>query len=829
VAAPTATYRLQFNKDFRLADAEKLIDYLDALGISHVYASPLLKSRAGSMHGYDVEDPTVIDPEIGSEDEFAAFSEALRSGGLSILLDIVPNHMAADLGNPWWRDVLERGRDSEYARYFDIDWDRGGGKIVLPILGEPLEELLASGGLHVRRDNGSAWVEYEDTRLPVAAGAYDGGEDVRELLARQHYKLEYWRTGSQKLNYRRFFDVSELVSLREEDPEVFHRAHQRVMEMVLQGQVSGLRVDHVDGLRDPKSYLERLQLAARAQSREPAEEAYVVVEKITARDESLPDDWPCAGTTGYDFLNEMNGLFIDPNGIERLTSVYEDFVGAREKFADVAYDAKKQVMTELFAGEMRVLNRRLAELARADHALAAEDLSRALTEVMGALPVYRTYTRALDVRESDRRVIEDAVATARRRAGDVPGEAFNFLRRVLLLENPADERGWLAFVVRWQQFTGPITAKGVEDTAFYRYVRLISANEVGGDPGSCVTTSEWFHEQNAHWLERWPQKLNATSTHDTKRSEDVRARINVLSEMADDWRAAVERWRAANDRKKKAVAGRAAPDACEEYFLYQTLVGAWPLDESELPALCERLPAVIEKSLREAKRNTSWLNPDAEWEAGVQSFAAALFEDEAFLEDFRAFMTKVELPGAVNSLAQIVLKATAPGVPDVYQGSELWDFSLVDPDNRRPVDFERRERFLESFERVSPEELLANWRDGRVKLYVTQQVLRMRREHPALFAEGTYEPLATTGPRAERLVAFARVSEAAGAAVIAPRLVAPLCGSGWPLGDAWIDTAVRLPDGEWRDVFSGETTPGGVALAADLLRSFPVAVLARQA
>ncbi|MEO8456300.1 MAG: malto-oligosyltrehalose synthase [Chloroflexota bacterium] len=823
---PTATYRLQFSKDFRFADAHKLIDYFEALGISHIYASPLLKSRAGSTHGYDVADPTTIDPEIGTEEEFAAFAGALCERGLSILLDIVPNHMAADLENPWWRDVLERGRDSEYARYFDIDWERGGGRIVLPVLAEPLDELLASNSLRLHQDREGTWLEYEEMRLPVAPGTYGGSEALPEVLAKQHYQLEYWRTGAQHLNYRRFFDVTDLVSLREEDPEVFHRAHERVLAMVRDGQVTGLRVDHVDGLRDPKAYLDRLQLAARAQAKDPGDDFYVVIEKIFSEGEELRADWQTTGTTGYEFLNAMNGLFIDPAGLELITETYDSFVGGHEVYEDIAYESKKKVMRDLFAGEMRSLNRRLTELARADPAQSPEDLSHALTEVTAAMRVYRTYIRSTDVSDKDRSVIEEAVAKAHERAPNVPGEAYNFLRRVLTLENPADEHSWLSLVKRWQQFTSPIMAKGIEDTAFYHYVRLLSMNEVGGHPERCMSTPAQFHETNQRSLEHQAGKLNASSTHDTKRSEDVRARLNALSEMPHEWMSAVTRWRDKNAPRKRDVGGEQAPDGREEYAIYQTLVGAWPLDVGDIDDLRGRLPSVIEKMMREEKIRTSWIDPNEEWESEVQTFLQSLFDDADFLEDFRQFQSRVQVPGAVNSLAQVLLKAAAPGVPDTYQGCELWDFSLVDPDNRRPVDFARRVKSLPTLVDATHQDLLASWQDGRIKQFVLQRALRFRGEHAALFADGEYVPLEVAGEHSERVVAFARHQGDEWAVVIAPRLITHLCGDGWPIGEVWGDTCARLlADGHWRNVMSGDVFTGAELLLADAFRKLPVALL----
>ncbi|HUF53321.1 MAG TPA: malto-oligosyltrehalose synthase [Dehalococcoidia bacterium] len=815
MAAPGATYRIQFNSDFTLRDARRLVPYLRDLGITHLYASPVLTSRQGSTHGYDVADPATVDREIGSEEEWAALADELREAGLSVMLDIVPNHMAASIENPWWRDVLARGQESEYARYFDIDWDAKGGKVLLPVLGESTEDALAAGSFRIEGEGEAARLCYFATELPLAAGSFEGGEVTAEVLERQHYRLEHWESGAQRLNYRRFFDITELVSLREEDPEVFARAHERVLAMMRNQRISALRVDHIDGLRDPADYLWRLQ-ARSSEAGGGGESFYVLIEKILAPDEELPAEWPVAGTTGYDFLNLVNGLYIDPDGLERLDALYREVTGQEAPFEKVAREAKLQVMRDSFAGEMESLAGELVLLAAAEGVmLTLEEARGAIEQVTAGMPVYRTYTNGAAVSERDVAVVERAFE------GVEDGAVAGFLRRVLLLDREDVPAGWLRFVMRWQQFTGPIMAKGVEDTAFYRYNRLLSANEVGGEPGSPLTTVERLHASLAN---RRLLTMNAATTHDTKRSEDARARLNVLSEITERWAACVRGWRG---RAERAGTGIEANDA---YALYQLLYAAWPLDGPD-QTFRERMHGVLEKSLREAKRRTSWGQVDEGYEGDAHGHLDESLDDEAFCREMEALVEETGVSAAVNSLSQLVIKLTAPGVPDTYQGCELWENSLVDPDNRRPVDFDARMRMLNGLsERVDAAELLRNWQDGRIKAYVTRRGLEARARYAAAFALGGYLPLVTEGEDAGRVVAFARVEGAQWLITVAPRLTWGVSGGEWPLGEAWGDTAILLPDyapDEWRDVLTGAEVDGSQPRlrVADVLRDLPVALL----
>ncbi len=732
---PTATYRFQFNRDFGFRDALELIEYLRRLGVSDVYASPILQARRGSTHGYDVTDPTRLNAELGTEDDFNRLCDALRERDMGLLADFVPNHMAASDENPWWRDVQENGRDSPYALYFDTDW-------------------------------------------------------------LSHHGLD-----SDELSYRRFFDIGEMVGLREEYPAAFDDLHRLLLELAAAGKVTGIRLDHIDGLYRPGRYLEVLQgKLGEAAGNGPF---YVLVEKILSGDEMLPEPWPVSGTTGYEYAAAMNSFLIDPAGKERIKRTWLAVTGMPASFTDFVYEKKLQVMRDLFPGELKAL---ASWLARLEGFLAAEDAEQALRVLTASLPVYRTYTNAFPVREEDRRYLDEAFRQARDRAA-APGEAMAFLERVLRLEYPPefDEREqftWLDFIQRWQQVTGAIMAKGYEDTALYGYNCLVSLNEVGGEPDSGGLTVRGLHEWNQRRLARMPLALNATTTHDTKRSEDVRARLSVLSEVPGEWEAHLGRWREWNAGKKTMAGDTAVPEPNAEILLYQSMLGAWPLDPAEEPAFPQRLKDYMLKAAREAKEQTNWVDQNKPYEDGLMAFIDRVCVpggSDEFMTDFRAFLDDISFCGALNSLAQLILKMTAPGVPDFYRGQELWEFSLVDPDNRRPVDFTHCKRLLEGLEQDPPAvtDLLASWRDGRIKLYVTRQGLHFRRERRRLFEEGGYLPLEADGKHREDICAFARRSGDVWAVVIVPRYFQKLglAGGYPPLAETWLDDGVLLPPG----------------------------------
>lgn len=942
--APGTTYRLQLNRDMGFDRARQLVPYLHRLGITDLYVSPLLRAREGSSHGYDGTDPTRLNPELGSERAFDALVDALRQRGMGLLLDIVPNHLAASTENPWWAHVLEHGPASPYAAFFDIDWHPGDpeleGRVLLPILGDSLEEVLARGELHLALDAGGLCLRYFRHRLPVDPGTYPlllapggagaGGDALEALLARarrlppreagdpgaaacrcregeaikagltrlyrevppvrtlvdrsfhkpplcellaaQAYRLAPWREAASRLNYRRFFDVSDLVGVRVEDPRVFAATHAFILQLAREGKVTGLRVDHVDGLLDPPGYLRRLTgaLAAEVGAEGTSRAApgasprslpfYVVVEKILTGSEQLRADWPVAGTTGYEFLNALNAVFVDPAGYSRLAAAYGRFVGDDAAFADVVYHQKRKVIRELFPGEFR----ELAQQAAALTGVSLQALEPALVEVTACLPVYRTYRRRGPVAAEDRALLEEAVAEAGRRNPGLDGPALAALRGLLLGEareagegagaegtgarpGAAGADACLAWVMRWQQRCVAVTAKGQEDTALYVHLPLLSLNEVGGGPPPPADPVAVFHRLNQERLARWPLALSATATHDTKRGEDARCRLHVLSELPEEWEARLTRWSRWNAPKRRLVKGTWVPTPREEVLLYQTLLGAWPAREAELPTFPERLAGYLVKAAREAKIHSSWLSPDPAHEDALVAFARDILAPEAgspFPADFHGFRGLVAFHGALNSLGQVLLKLAAPGVPDTYQGTELWDLSLVDPDNRRPVDFEERQRLLaelEEEEAAGPPglaaRLLATWADGRVKLHVVRHGLRLRRERPELFRKGAYLPVPVRGPRAEHVCAFARRQGTDWALAAAARLTVRLAGPGrFPLGEpVWRETMLVLPGrspDRWENRLTGEhLATTGLAAGeraiplATAFRTLPVALL----
>jgi (1->4)-alpha-D-glucan 1-alpha-D-glucosylmutase len=948
---PVNTYRIQFGPRFRFEDGAGLVPYLDELGITDLYASPLLRARKGSPHGYDVTDPTTLNPELGNAEEFDALASALKERDMGLLLDIVPNHMAAGSENRWWMGVLESGVRSPYAAYFDIDWSSAkkalDRKVLLPILGGPYGKVLESGELSVRLEEGEFVVRYGDAKLPLSLksclrilshriealeetygpqsvvfrelwdviaaiehlpddAAGDPGppadrsrkekeirqslrrlcggrpeiraffernlrilngrkgnpesfEPLDRLLSDQHYWLSFWRLANEEINYRRFFAISDLISLRVEDFEVFNASHEFVLKLVAEGKVTGLRVDHIDGIYDPLVYLatlrDRIAGTAAAGPDAPAG-FYIVVEKILREDESLPPEWPVCGTTGYEFLNTVNGVFVSAAGVRDLDGIYARFIGGKMEFDKLVHANKMHIMDTHFAGEMHALGRDLGAIADRDRYgrdLPRKELRQALIEATACFPVYRTYIRSGDLAARDRRYLGRALREARRRgAGRASVPVFDFLERVLMPERPPPPSGGqgeerLRFLMRWQQFTGPILAKGLEDTALYVYNRLVSANEVGGDPASPAVAPGEFHRRAEGALARWPFGLNATSTHDTKRSEDVRARVNVLSELPGEWEKRLLLWSRWNEKKKRTVGGRRVPDRNEEILIYQTLLGAWPLDGSEIPSFEERVAEYMIKAVREAKAFTRWDRPNAPHEEAVRGFVRAILRDAGanpFLEDLRPFREKVAHYGALNSLSQVLLKIASPGVPDFYQGTELWDFSLVDPDNRRPVDFAKRAFLLSELRSGESRgaatllhEIITRWKDGRIKLYLTWKALNFRRRHRELFLGGSYLPLPVTGGKKEHVLAFAREHNGFWTAVAVPRLTTRLVAPGeFPMGEAtWgTDGGLHLPAGSperWTDVLTGEDLSASAAEGGKLLplggvfRRFPVALL----
>jgi (1->4)-alpha-D-glucan 1-alpha-D-glucosylmutase len=817
---PRATYRLQFHCGFTLREALDLVPYLSALGLSHIYASPLLMARPGSTHGYDVCDPTRINPEIGSEADLEAFVSALRECGMGLVLDIVPNHAAAIPENPGWWDVLRNGQASPFARHFDIDWHspdpRIRGKVLLPVLGDEIQRVLERGELCFVKEQSEVCLRYFKRRFPVSPDSLRSlaeplersltdlnanQEALRGFLDQQHYRLAFWRLGDQALNYRRFFTVSELVGVRVEEPQVFADTHAHILQWYQAGLLDGLRVDHPDGLYNPGQYLQALRKAA--------PNAWLVVEKILSDQEPLPPDWPVQGTTGYEFLNRLNGLFIDSRSEKVLTDFYASFTAEPGDFAAVALDKKRFVLRERLRAEVdRLVNilDRMQPKASLAQSFDVSQLREALIELIACFPVYRTYAQAEagTIAEVDVQVVEAAQARASQNRPELK-PLLSFLSSLLLLGRASPKSA--EFVMRFQQLTGPAMAKGVEDTAFYCYNRFVVLNEVGGNPGLFGVAPERFHNACRSTVEHWPLSMVASSTHDTKRSEDVRARLALLSEIPEEWISAVNRWSAVLEIHRR----NGLPDRNAEYLFYQTLVGAWPLSE-------DRALAYMRKAAREAKRRTSWVEPDSAYEGALDHFVRAALADRGFLADLERFIAALVEPGYVNSLAQTLVKLTAPGIPDIFQGSELWDLSLVDPDNRRAVDFGFRRDLLYALKGLSAEEVWLRRMDGLPKLWLIWRTLSFRAQRPELFGEnGSYDPLEATGERAENLLAFARGGEAI---TIVPRLVLGLKGG-------WADTSVAMPFGVWQNELTSEVVRGGSIRLGEVLNRFPVALLSR--
>jgi (1->4)-alpha-D-glucan 1-alpha-D-glucosylmutase len=981
---PLAAYRLQFNRGFRFEDARGLVRYLHALGVSHCYASPILKARAGSTHGYDITDHSALNPEIGTEEEFRSLIAELKAQRMGVVLDTVPNHMGTGRGdNPWWQDVLENGPASEYADFFDIDWQplkaELQDKVLIPVLGGAYGAELEQGRLRLDyREDGSFVVRYYDNVLPIDpqtvpmifeqagnlatrhveerwrevdrpelesivagmrslpphtvtdpelvatrrreipglkkrlaqlverspevrgvitdalakvnghAGNPRSFDALHRLLNAQAYRLAHWRVSAEEINYRRFFDINELVGLRMENPLVFAATHKLVRRLLGEGSISGLRIDHPDGLFNPAQYFMRVQMLYAASQCVGPEAApplaengievdvqslvgqhdwmnqraplYVIVEKILEPGEDLPAAWPVDGTVGYEFTNLVNGIFIQQRNLRVFTNLYHRFIGGAVDPDTLTYGSKKLILRVALSSEVTVLSHMLEEISMTDR--HARDFTRAaladaIRETIACFPVYRTYIDERgNISERDRGYIQDAVVRAKRRNESTAAAVFDFLRDVLLLRNTStisaeNYRKRLYFTLKFQQLSGPVMAKGLEDTACYIYHRFVSVNEVGGSPRLFGAGLDEFHRANQDRAAKWPYAMLATSTHDTKRSEDVRARLNVLSEMPREWAAQVMRWRRANRVKKRGLSdGRTVPDHNEEYLLYQTLAGAWPLALEGRAAeedFIRRIQQYMDKAVHEAKVNLSWVNPNPAYSEALAEFIARVLapgtprRPNAFRQQLEAFLPPVMFFGVMNSLAQVVLKLTVPGVPDVYQGAELWDFSLVDPDNRRPVDFALRQRLLNDLLTRSVQddlpalgaELLRDYRDGRLKLWTTLRALRFRRDRAELFQSGSYLPLAAPTEKPEHVVAFAREHEWQMAIVAVPRFSYTLMRGEMrpPLGEVWGSAELALPPqapDEFVNIFTGETvrrTPGRTLLCREVFARFPVALL----
>ncbi len=807
-----ATMRLQLHRDFTFASATNLVPYMSSLGASHLYASPILAARPGSMHGYDVTDPTRVNDELGGEAGLRKLVAALRAAGLGLIVDIVPNHMAASgVENPWWADVLRHGRGSSYATFFDIDWGRSG-KLLAPFLGQPYGEALRDGTITLARDGDEPVIQYFDNQFPIRPedhaevvvaqpDAFDpattvGRQRLHRLLERQHYRLAWWRSAGDEINWRRFFDINGLVALRMECAAVFEATHDTLLRLYQQGLIDGMRVDHVDGLADPPGYCRQLrarldELAPQRPPDAPKGPAWLVVEKILGAGERLPGDWAVDGTSGYEFMDEVSALLHDGSGEGALRHLWGAVSGRPAAFAEEEAAARRDVLDRSFAAQLDALIGSLHHTAVTR--LETRDITpgairRALVALLAHFPVYRSYGVG---KRSD--ALANAVAAAMRHvpAADRPTLA--------LLDRWLGEEATPESAIRFQQLSAPLAAKAVEDTAYYRHGVLLSRNEVGADVRRFSASVAEFHAACLARRKHFPDAMLATATHDHKRGEDVRARLAVLSEIPHEWERAVRRWLERNTPHRR-LDDAPMPSPGDEAMLYQMIVGAWPTEELDLRDYTERLAGWQLKALREAKLATDWTAPNLEYEDAARSFLYTIMADDGFVADASAFAQRIGPAGAVNGLAQTLLKLTVPGVPDIYQGAEFWDLSMVDPDNRRPVDFRRR--FAALTADASPVALAACWRDARVKQAVIRRALALRREVPELFARGEYRPLEVSGPLAAHVVAYLRSRGDALCVVVVPRLAGRLLGlpdaaDGMAImipADVWNSTTIHLPE-----------------------------------
>ena len=877
---PLSCYRLQLNLGFTFDDACRVASYLKDLGISHVYCSPYLQAAKGSLHGYDVVDHQKVNMEIGGEEGHARFCETLKALEMGQVLDIVPNHMATGPENKYWWDVLENGPSSRFAEWFDIDWNSAEvklkNKVLIPVLGDQYGRVLSAREITIEYDGQSFQVRYFDHRFPLAprslaiplstAARYVNAptlgfiadslsrlpapdstdeevlaalhrdktilyelmqrfcreepaasaaiaravdelnrniEGLDALLNLQNYRMAYWRTADQELGYRRFFDINTLVGMRVDRPRVFNALHSRILEWLRNGVLDGVRVDHPDGLRDPGQYFKRLR------SSSPG--AWILAEKILQPDESLRSSWPIAGTTGYDFLNICNGLLVDGEGLNEIGEIYSNFIGEPQNYEALAHAKKLDVQREALGSDVNRLAHLLVEICennrdRRDHTRA--EIRLAIREVAASFSVYRTYVDPdrNEIVEEDKREIRNAVEVAKTHRTDISPDLFDFIGDVLTLGSRGEIE--TECLLRFQQFTSPVMAKGVEDTAFYCFNRMIGLNEVGGSPGRNGVSLDEFHAWCAKIQTGHPKSMSTLSTHDTKRSDDVRARLAVLTEIPGLWRKVLHRWSRMNQQFKTGK----FPDRNTEYLLYQTLVGAWPIETG-------RAAAYMEKAAREAKLETSWTQQNKEFEDALKTFVERILDSQEFIAELESFVAQLLMPGRFNSLTQTLIKCAAPGIPDTYQGSELWDLRLVDPDNRGPIDYEiRRTMLAELRAGLSVEEIMESMDNGMPKLWVIYKALHLRRDHPEWFGDNSsYLPLTVEGPKQAHLIAFCRGKSVA---VLAPR---------WNvrLGVGFGSTTVEIPPGRWTNVLCDEEVSEGKNRAQYLLRRFPVALLVR--
>lgn len=927
---PLATYRIQFNTDFNFNQVKEIIPYLQDLGISDLYASPIFKARIGSTHGYDVVDPNLLNPELGTPEEFEQLIDEIKSRGMGWLQDIVPNHMAYDGQNKYLTDIFEYGLDSDYLDFFDIDWNHPqvnlNGRVLAPLLGDFYGNCLEKGELTISYEEEGLCVNYYQLKFPLKIESYaylishrlqelekrlgrrhpnvikllgvlyvlknisnqesrearrsqalfakgllwelyqdntdikkildetleylngqtgnpESFNDLDQLLSQQLFRLSYWKVGAEELNYRRFFTINELMSVKVEDEKVFQKTHELIFKLVKSGKITGLRIDHIDGLYNPLNYLQAL--------REKLGNVYLIVEKILDLDEDLSLNWPVEGTSGYEFLNQVNHLFCQQKNAEIFHEIYQEITGLKEPFQKLLIDKKRLIANRNLAGDadnLALLLKRIAGEYRYGRDFTLKGLQTAILEFLVRFPVYRTYINEGQMSEEDRYYVQYAIEAAK---GQYPAlmNELNLIEKFLRLQyddflSEKNKKLWLHFVMKLQQFSGPLTAKGVEDTLFYVYNRFISLNEVGGSPQEFGIVLDSFHQFNKKRSKSWPHAMNNTSTHDTKRSEDVRARLNVLSELPDEWNTLVKSWIQLNEDKKTETKGRIIPDRNDEYSLYQSLIGAYPFEEETYPQFVERVKQYAVKSVREAKVHTAWLRPDLVYEEGFIHFIEKILTDSPenkFLTQLRAFQKKIAFYGIFNSLSQTLIKMTSSGLPDFYQGTELWDFSLVDPDNRRPVDYHKRLSFLQEIKQRCSQDILSLIEDlknsfvsGQIKLFLITQVLRTRQQNLGVFQSGAYTPIKTFGSYSDHVIAFGRNYGQTILITVVPRFLTDLIQPGdFPLGDQiWGDTVIEIPEEwglNWTNSITQESLPRGRRLnIGQIFSVFPVALLVNE-
>ena len=913
---PTSTYRIQFHSEFDFNKAKKIITYLANLGVGDLYASPIFKASQGSTHGYDVVDPTILNPELGTELDFNDLIAQIHQHQMGWLQDIVPNHMAYDSQNMWLMDVLENGKDSEFFDFFDIHWNQTyeemEGRVLAPMLGDFYANCLERGEIKLDYQEKNLLIDYFGLKLPLRIESYitfithnlgrlareigrqhpdfikflgilyllknipeetkgkerldqinfvksllwetytensnveqfiqnnlkefNGEVDRPEsfdlldrLLNQQFYRLSFWKVGAEEINYRRFFTVNELISVKVEELRVFKKTHELISRLVAENKFTGVRIDHIDGLYDPAQYLTRL--------RETLGEAYITVEKILELNEDLPPNWPIQGTSGYEFLNYVNGIFCCSKNKQEFSKVYSSFTSLNYNYEDLVYEKKGLILEKNLAGDLENLVqilKRISSHTREGSDFTVYGLKKALFEVLVLFPVYRTYVDENGISETDKKYVKQTIKAAKKKTPLLINE-LDFIQKVLLLEyedfrSKTQREEWLHFVMRSQQLTGPLMAKGVEDTLLYVYNRLLSLNEVGGNPSHFGIELDLFHQFNRDKVANWQHGMNTTATHDTKRGEDVRARLNVLSEIPQEWSQQVNCWREINQTYKQ----EGMPDTNDEYLFYQTLLGTYPFEENELVDFPNRIKDYILKAVREAKVYTAWLRPDEEYEQAFLNFIDRCLKDKSdFLQQLRPWQQKIAEYGIYNSLSQVLIKNTAPGVPDLYQGAELWELSLVDPDNRRPVDYQKRREFLQDIKNQSFQtilrlikELIATKENGKIKLFLTHQLLTARKKYSELFQNGDYQEIEVTGEHQDSIIAFSRNYGDKTIVAIAPRFLTRIIKPGQlPLGmQVWSDTNLKLTDKDWHNLIDGQTIAGETAVGK-ILQNFPVALL----